>query len=374
MIKDNVGFVAQDLRHPIIERINDKFPYVANDVELNGSGMLLYGVNSSGKSSLMKSIGLATIMAQAGMYVPAGAMEFTPFDHIFTRIPAGDDIFKGQSTFVKEMCELRNIFRRATDRSLVIGDECCFGTESISATSIVAAGIHTLAKRRACFVFATHLHTLMDIEQVTSLENLKVYHLEVIYDRALKTLVYNRKLTPGSGSSVYGLEVCRSLNMDPEFMDLAETIRDGLSRVELKNSVYNKDLVVGMCEVCKKEPAEEVHHIRQQKDADKEGFFESYHKNVKHNLVPLCEGCHHRVHRGELVIEGYIATGEGVRLQSRECASECMDLVKVVKETFEEGKRQFSKKPTMKWVIEKVKETMIGVSEYKIKKVLKQAF
>ena len=117
-------------------------------------------MNSAGKSSLMKSIGLNIIMAQAGMYVPCERLRYYPYKNIYSRIPGGDDIFKGQSTFVGEISELRNILKSADDRTLVIGDELCSGTETNSAIAIVCTGILDLIKKKSSFIFATHLHEL----------------------------------------------------------------------------------------------------------------------------------------------------------------------------------------------------------------------
>lgn len=312
---------ATSLRHPIIEQVSKDTRYVSNDVSLGApeaiDGMLLYGLNSSGKSSLMKSIGIAIVMAQAGMFVPCDTMVYYPYNYIFTRILSSDDIFKGQSTFTKEIAELRGILCRANSNSLVLGDELCSGTESNSAISIVATGVHTLASRKASFVFATHLHTLVDIQEVKAATNVKAFHLAVEYDLKTKRLIYDRRLKEGNGSTLYGLEVCKSLDMDRDFLEMANTIRqritDSPSLDTTSKSRYNKDIFVDRCGVCGSK-ATEVHHILQQKDANAKGFIGHVHKNDKHNLVSLCNQCHDDVHHGNLNIYGYVQTGDGVQL------------------------------------------------------------
>ena len=102
----------KNMRHPIIQRIQDDIEYVGNDLELNQDGILLYGINASGKSSFMKAIGLNIIMAQAGMYVAAESMSYYPYNSIF-RISGMDNIYKGMSSFTVEMTELRNILQRS---------------------------------------------------------------------------------------------------------------------------------------------------------------------------------------------------------------------------------------------------------------------
>lgn len=310
------------LRHLIISYAQPNLENVANDVLIGSEdcdGMLLYGINSAGKSSLMKAIGVAVIMAQAGMYVPCASMALAPYDKLFTRIFSQDDIQRGHSTFTKEIIELRNILKRATPHSLVIGDELCSGTENVSALAIVSAGIHTLASRHVSFVFATHLHDLVDIPEVKELTNVRVFHLAVMYDQALKKLVYDRTLKPGNGSTMYGIEVCKSLDIDPEFLTLANAIRQRYTDVKVapfKQSGYNGNVIVHMCGVCKTRPATEVHHIQPQHMADKDGYIGTFHKNKEHNLTALCEGCHNKVHHGDLQVVGYVQSMDGVELKT----------------------------------------------------------
>jgi len=303
--------------------------YVPNDISLGGldkDGMLLYGINAVGKSSLMKSVGIAVIMAQAGMYVAAEAFEYAPYDHIFTRIPGGDNIFKGQSTFVAEMSELRAILKRATQRSLVIGDELCSGTESVSATSIVAAGILALASRKTSFIFATHLHEVGKLDCIRNLCNVEMYHMNVRFDEQQNIIIYDRVLKKGGGDTLYGLEVCKSLDLPPEFLHTANKIRQeciGLSRefVTAQTSRYSTSIFLDVCDICKK-PAEEVHHIQEQHTADVDGFIGNMHKNARHNLVAVCQACHDAVHNKKMIIHGYVSTSQGVMLSKTEPSSE----------------------------------------------------
>ena len=104
---DKSFFSAIGLRHPLIERLQVNETYVPNDVSLgaNPDGLLLYGTNAVGKSSLIKSIGIAVVMAQAGLYVPCVSFVFKPYTKMFTRI-LGMIIYLRVSTFAVEMSEL----------------------------------------------------------------------------------------------------------------------------------------------------------------------------------------------------------------------------------------------------------------------------
>lgn len=312
---------AIDVRHPIIEQITST-GYIPNDVSIGKDvqGILLYGTNMVGKSAYMKSIGLCIIMAQAGMFVPAKKFTFCPYHKIFTRIPSGDDLFKGQSTFAVEIAELRNILKRADHRSLVIGDELASGTESISAVAIVGSGVTELYDKQSSFVFATHLHDLTSLSCIKSLSKLKVYHMSVQYDDYTHKLVYNRKLQEGQGNTLYGLEVCRAMDMGTTFLTTANEIRRELlelhnSIVGTKKSTYNASHFIDVCSICG-EVAAEVHHIKHQANADENGFVGHIHKNSIHNLMNVCEHCHDKIHANKIQVNGYVQTSDGIELQT----------------------------------------------------------
>ena len=346
---DNENFLELiELRHPIIEANEEQGVYVPNDIILGElplaseeyknnviiensnpisiknnkmHGILLYGINSSGKSSLMKSIGIAVILAQAGFYVPAKSMRFSLFDSVFTRISGADNIAKGLSSFAVEMLELKNIFNRATKQSLVLGDEISHSTETMSGVSIVASAILKLAKLESLFLFATHLHQLPDIEELKKLKNIICLHLSVMYEDEEDKLIFNRKLQHGSGSSMYGLEYAKSLHMDREFLQMANDIRkritDDYAPIERltqqRGTKYNKDMIVSTCVICGR-PVDDVHHIKEQARANKEGFIGHMNANHKYNLIPLCKEHHKMVHDGSININGFVATSKGLEL------------------------------------------------------------
>ena len=345
--KDDENFMQiMQLRHPLIEVQERGGIYVPNDIVMGNrdyldlphpttvmldvrvhdghdiNGVLLYGINSSGKSSLMKSIGIAVLMAQSGFFVSAAVMKFSIFDSLFTRIVSKDNLAKGLSTFAVEMLELKNIFNRSTVRSLVLGDEISHGTETLSGVAIVASAIKKLSDVRCLFLFATHLHQLSTMPEITTLNNVVDLHLSVEYDEESDKLIFNRVLQAGSGSSIYGLEFAKSLHMDSEFLETANAIRKRLANdfdelellVKKKKSKYNKELYVTKCIICGA-VAEDVHHISHQSLADKAGFIGHFHKDNKHNLVPLCKEHHKQIHEGKLHVNGFIMTSKGLELQ-----------------------------------------------------------
>jgi DNA mismatch repair protein MutS len=304
---------ARELRHCLIEHIQQNEIYVTNDIclgktdELSKDGILLYGTNAVGKTSLIRALGVAIIMAQSGMYVPCTQFIYKPYTAIYSRILGNDNLFKGLSTFAVEMTELRIILKMSDENSLILGDELCSGTETESALSIFVAGLMKLNERRCSYIFATHFHEIVNYEEIRQLTKLVMKHMSVFYDREKDCLVYDRKLKDGSGPRIYGLEVCKSLYLDTEFLDLAYSIRNKYypdSRGELSSpvSVYNTDKIRGLCEVCGENISEETHHLSPQKDADVNGYIGTFHKNHKANLASVCEKCHDKIHSDKKIL------------------------------------------------------------------------
>ena len=291
------------IRHCLIEHLNTNELYVTNDLEIGTSntGLLLYGTNAVGKTSFIKSIGIAIIMAQAGMYVPCEEFTYYPYEYLFTRLLGNDNIFKGLSTFAVEMCELRTILKNANTKSIILGDELCSGTESTSALSIFVSSLERLHTLGSTFLFATHFHEILEYEEVKNLDFMKIYHMSVMFDREAKTLIYDRKLREGPGESMYGLEVCKSLDLPEDFIERAYAIRNkynksNLSVLEAKKSRYNASKLRGLCELCNNNIGTEVHHLQYQKNA-KDGIINGeFNKNHKANLINICESCHNKIH------------------------------------------------------------------------------
>lgn len=299
-------FNATNLRHPLIEHILINELYVTNDISFDEAhkGYLLYGTNAVGKSSFIKSIGIAIIMAQAGFYVPCSSFTFFPYKKLFTRILGNDNIFKGLSTFAVEMLEFKNIIENCCEHSIVLGDELCSGTETDSAVSIILAGLDCLHKQKSSYIFATHFHEIVDYDEIVSKHDLHVKHMSITYDTAQDCLIYDRKLTDGPGDSMYGLEVCKSLHLPSQFLIHAHELRNkynkkGQSILDYETSRYNsKKTTGGICELCDKKLASEIHHMQFQEDSNENGYIaNSFHKNHVANLIKICSSCHDEVHK-----------------------------------------------------------------------------
>lgn len=153
------AFGAEGLSHP-----SGGCNFVPNDIHLGGakSFALLTGPNMGGKSTVMRQVCLATILAQIGARVPAISCELTPVDAIFVRMGARDSILTGQSTWSTELLDCNSMLHQATSHSLVVLDEFGRGTTTSDGIALAAAVMKWLVKRRCLALFSTHYHLLAE--------------------------------------------------------------------------------------------------------------------------------------------------------------------------------------------------------------------
>ena len=273
-------------------------------------------------SVLLKSVALAVVMAQAGCFVPATSFQFCPFHSIITRLSGKDNMRGGQGTFAVEMTELRTILSRATPKSLVLGDEICHGTEYPSAVNIVASSIVELLEMKTNFIFATHLHSLSNREDVCLNPRLTFqhFHVESILHGNETEIIYNRKLRPGSGPATYGIEVAAAQGIPHRVIERAHRMRremldEPFGIVDTRTSNYNAGVLMNRCCIPEcKHKAVHMHHIRFQCEADENGMIDGrFHKNRASNQTGLCKQHHNQVHHGNLEIKGWAVTLTGKR-------------------------------------------------------------
>lgn len=320
--KQNYSYVsATNMRHPIVEKLLNGVEYVPHTISLGNkmldgiNGLLVYGLNGGGKSTIMKALGLNVIMAQCGMFVSASKFIFSPYKSLFVRITSEDNIYKGLSSFTLEMTELDSILKRNDANTLILGDEVCKGTESVSGTAIVAASICKFANSGASFIFATHLHEISEMKLIKELTNVKSVHISVKEENNM--LIFDRELKPGSGDKIYGYLVAKYIIKDEIFINhIIEIKNQLLNLTEETVSKYNSTLYITSCQIClinSKDTTYDTHHINFQKDCKNNFVKDKPHiaKNAKANLVILCKKCHINVHKNKIHINGYINTTTG---------------------------------------------------------------
>jgi len=144
------------------------------------------------------------LLAHIGSFVPATTATIGPIDRILTRIGAGDDLARGQSTFMVEMAETSYILHHATDRSLVLMDEIGRGTSTYDGLALAeACALHLAGVNRAMTLFATHYFELTAL--ATPGSGIANVHLDAVEhgDR----LVFMHAVKDGPANRSFGLQV-----------------------------------------------------------------------------------------------------------------------------------------------------------------------
>ncbi len=211
VLDDGERLVLRDARHPVVERFLPSGAFVPNDADLSTDEnqlVMITGPNMAGKSTYLRQVAVAALMAQVGSFVPAAEAQVGLVDRIFTRVGLQDDLATGQSTFMVEMVETAAILHHATRRSLVILDEIGRGTSTFDGLSIaqaVAEHIHDASRLGCRTLFATHYHELTALaDRLPRVRNLSV----AVSDRDGEVAFLHR-IVPGGADRSYGVHVAQ---------------------------------------------------------------------------------------------------------------------------------------------------------------------
>lgn len=197
-------------RHPVVEAVREE-PFEPNDLVLGEDRWMLVitGPNMGGKSTYMRQNALIVLLAHIGSFVPAARAEIGPIDRILTRIGAGDDLARGQSTFMVEMAETSYILHHATDQSLVLMDEIGRGTSTYDGLALAeACARHLAARNRSYTLFATHYFELTSL--ATPGSGIANVHLDAVEHHDANgndVLVFMHAVKDGPANRSFGLQV-----------------------------------------------------------------------------------------------------------------------------------------------------------------------
>ncbi|KAF8972583.1 muts domain V-domain-containing protein [Flammula alnicola] len=147
-------------RHPILETLQSVGTLVPNDVYCDDSSSFQV---IEGPNTYLRQVGLLTVMALCGCFVPAEYASFRIHDSLLTRLSNDDDLEKSLSTFASEMASSAMILGLATQKSLVLIDELGRGTsprEGVGISHAIAEGLIALKAGQPFVFFATHFSEL----------------------------------------------------------------------------------------------------------------------------------------------------------------------------------------------------------------------
>jgi hypothetical protein len=207
-IEGAAAFQADELGHPLIPAA----ARVCNDVDMSGSTrvLLVSGSNMSGKSTLLRAVGINTVLAMAGAPVCAKRLQLTPLQ-IGASIRVNDSLHEGSSRFYAEITRLRQLFEPAALPLLYLLDELLQGTNS-SDRRIGAQGvIRALLERGAIGLVSTHDLALTEIAGLDAHALVNVHFEDEFIDGKLK---FDFKLRNGIITKSNGVELMRSIGLD----------------------------------------------------------------------------------------------------------------------------------------------------------------
>jgi DNA mismatch repair ATPase MutS len=207
-IEGAAAFQATDLGHPLIPAA----ARVCNDVDISGRTrvLLVSGSNMSGKSTLLRTVGINTVLAMAGAPVRAKRLQLTPLQ-IGASIRINDSLHEGSSRFYAEITRLRQLFEPAKLPLLFLLDELLQGTNSTDRRIGAQGVMRALIGRGAIGLISTHDLALADIPGLDAgtLEN--VHFQDELVDGKLK---FDFKLHAGIVTKSNGIALMRSIGLD----------------------------------------------------------------------------------------------------------------------------------------------------------------
>ena len=204
-LNEEAGIRIIDGRHPVVEAVRSE-PFEPNSVDLGPERRLLVitGPNMGGKSTYMRQTALIVLLAHIGSFVPAREAVIGPIDRLLTRIGAGDDLARGQSTFMVEMAETSYILHHASEHSLVLMDEIGRGTSTYDGLALAKACALQLARsNRAMTLFATHYFELTELAAPGN--GIHNVHLDAVEHG--DKLVFMHAVKEGPANRSFGLQV-----------------------------------------------------------------------------------------------------------------------------------------------------------------------
>ena len=219
-------------RHPVVEQVRDQ-AFEPNDLVLNTHRkmLLITGPNMGGKSTYMRQNALIILLAYIGSFVPADSAEIGPIDRILTRIGAGDDLARGQSTFMVEMSETSFILRNASAQSFVLMDEIGRGTSTYDGLALAQACAVALSESNQAYcLFATHYFELTALPDEHS--NVHNVHLDAVEHG--EQLIFMHAVKDGPANRSFGLQVAALAGLPKPVILNAKQV---LARLENKTTL-----------------------------------------------------------------------------------------------------------------------------------------
>lgn len=215
IINDTRSLKLTRARHPLI----DKSTVVPISLSLGGDydTVIITGPNTGGKTVTLKTLGLFSLMAQAGLHIPADeGSSLCIFERILVSLGDGQSIEKSLSTFSAQMVSIISVLEETNDQSLVLFDELGAGTDPIEGAALAVAIIEEVRSSKALCVATTHYSEL----KTYAMNEEGVINASCEFD--VETLKPTFRLTVGTPGKSNAFAISQKLGLSSKVLDRAE--------------------------------------------------------------------------------------------------------------------------------------------------------
>lgn len=214
--------------HKIIEFENMKHPLlivnvenvITNNFEIGKDykSVIITGSNTGGKTVTIKTIGLYILMAKAGMFLPCTAAKIYPFENVFADIGDDQSILQNLSTFSSHMTNIIEILNQSNEKSFVILDEICAGTDPVEGAVLAQVILEKLAQKEVLSTVTTHYGELKALEYTNP------YFKNASVEFNTTTLKPTYKLLIGIPGLSNAISIAQNLGLEQDIVDKAKNI------------------------------------------------------------------------------------------------------------------------------------------------------
>ncbi|HIT93007.1 MAG TPA: endonuclease MutS2 [Candidatus Stercorousia faecigallinarum] len=208
----------ENMKHPLL--IGNVGNVVTNNFEIGKDykSVIITGSNTGGKTVTIKTIGLFILMAKAGMFLPCTAAKIYPFENVFADIGDDQSILQNLSTFSSHMTNIIEIINRSNEKSFVLLDEICAGTDPVEGAVLAQVILEKLAQKNVLSTVTTHYGELK------ALEYLNPYFKNASVEFNTETLRPTYKLLIGIPGLSNAISIAANLGLEQALVDKAKNI------------------------------------------------------------------------------------------------------------------------------------------------------
>ena len=208
----------ENMKHPLL--IGNVENVVTNNFEIGKDykSIIITGSNTGGKTVTIKTIGLFILMAKAGMFLPCTMAKVYPFESVFADIGDDQSILQNLSTFSSHMTNIIEILNQSNEKSFVLLDEICAGTDPVEGAVLAQVILEKLAQKDVMSTITTHYGELK------ALEYSNPYFKNASVEFNTTTLKPTYKLLIGIPGLSNAIAIATNLGLDKELTEKAKEI------------------------------------------------------------------------------------------------------------------------------------------------------